>query len=83
VGGSVADGRCGDAAPEGSPVAVLAWDELAESKLTHYRFLGWVDLNMIACLQRSILRPLVRAPLDWVLVRDMPQVTHRLRADPV
>jgi hypothetical protein len=42
------------------------------------QFLGWTDLNLIACIQRTILRPLVRFPLDRVPGSDMRQVTHRL-----
>ena len=66
------------------PVAALAWPivalRLRRRGVTFGRYLGWVDLNLIACLQRTILRPLVREPADWVPAREMPQVTHRLRA---
>lgn len=46
--------------------------------------LGWADLNLIAALQRGPLRPLVTDPLRWTPLKDLPQVTHRLRVtDPV
>jgi len=70
------------------PLAAIAWPfvalRLRRRGATFGRYLGWVDLNLIAGLQRTILRPLVRAPSNWVPAREMPQVTHRLRAtDPV
>jgi hypothetical protein len=70
------------------PVAAVVWPVavlfLRRRGITFGRFLGWVDLNLIACLQRTILRPLVRTPLAWVPARDMAEVTHRLRGiDPV
>lgn len=42
------------------------------------QFLGWVDINLVACLERTALRPLFRAPVAWVPARSMPQVTHRV-----
>jgi hypothetical protein len=42
-------------------------------------YLGWVDLNLVAALEHSILRPLFREPLSWTPVRSMPDVTHRVR----
>jgi hypothetical protein len=51
--------------------------------VTLAHFLGWVDLNLIACLQRTVLRPFFRSPVPWVPGNAMPQVTHRLLwADP-
>jgi predicted tellurium resistance membrane protein TerC len=47
--------------------------------ITLGQFLGWTDLNLIACIQRTVGRPVVRFPLDRVPVSDMRQVTHRLR----
>jgi hypothetical protein len=44
------------------------------------KFLGWVDLNLVAFLGRTILRPIVRTPLRWVPVSEMAEVEHRLRA---
>jgi hypothetical protein len=42
------------------------------------QFLGWVDLNMVACLERTLLRPLFRDRLAWTPVRAMPDVKYRL-----
>lgn len=40
-------------------------------------FLGWADLNLIAFLQRLILRPLFPERQPWVPVHAMPEITHR------
>ncbi len=43
------------------------------------QFLGWVDNNLVAGLQRSALRPLFRdPPQPWVRVRDIPHVRRRI-----
>lgn len=42
--------------------------------------LGWVDLNLVALLERTILRPLFRSPIQWTPRRAMPEVTHRVGA---
>jgi len=66
------------------PMAAIVWPILAlwlrRGGVTFGGYLGWLDLNLISCLQRTILRPLVRAPVDWVPARDMARVVHRLRA---
>jgi hypothetical protein len=66
------------------PLAFVCWLVLAiplrRRGVTLGKFLGWVDLNLVALLGRTILRPIVRTPLDWVPVSGMPEVRHRLRA---
>ena len=48
------------------PLAVASWLLLAivlrRRGVTLGKFLGWVDLNLVAFLGRTILRPIVRAP---------------------
>jgi len=47
------------------------------------RFLGWVDLNLVAALQRTVLRPFFPSPLRWTRWREIETVTHRVgRLDP-
>jgi hypothetical protein len=47
---------------------------LCRRSVTLDKFLGWVDLNLVA-----FLGPIVRTPLSWVPVSAMPEVEHRLR----
>lgn len=65
------------------PLAFVCWllaaIPLRRRGVTLGKFLGWVDLNLVAFLGRTILRPIVRTPLDWVPASEMPEVTHRLR----
>jgi hypothetical protein len=65
------------------PLGFLTW--LIGWPLWHQRgvglgkLLGWADLNLAAAIQRSILRPLVRYPLRWTPLVELPSVTHRIR----
>ena len=66
------------------PIAVVVWLVgglllFRPRGISLARFLGWVDLNLVACLQRSVLRPVFRARVSWVHPREMPNVTHRVR----
>jgi hypothetical protein len=65
------------------PLAFVCWLLLAiplrRRGVTLGKLLGWVDLNLVAFLGRTILRPLVRTPSNWVSAREMHEVTHRLR----
>jgi hypothetical protein len=69
------------------PLAVLSWVILLpmlRGRAGLARFLGWVDLNLIAALERSILRPLIRDPANWVPIGELSNVRHRIRlTDPV
>lgn len=42
------------------------------------RFLGWADVNFTAFLQRVVMRPMFPRPVQWVPIRDMPGVEHRV-----
>ena len=42
-------------------------------------FLGWVDLNLIALLERTVLRPLAVNPYSFVSWSDARTVEHRVR----
>jgi hypothetical protein len=65
------------------PLAVICWlplrFALRRRGATFGRYLGWVDLNLVACLERSVLKPIMRNPAKWVPVAEMPRVTHRVR----
>jgi hypothetical protein len=66
-----------------APLATISWPFvyvwLRRSGVSFGQFLGWIDLNLMAFLSRSILRPLFRNPPPWVPRREMPRVSHRLR----
>jgi hypothetical protein len=66
------------------PLAVLAWlpvsVRLRRRGVKLGQFLGWADLNLMAFLERTILRPLFRSPIQWTPMRVMPEVTHRVGA---
>jgi hypothetical protein len=70
------------------PLAVLVWflsfAWLWHRDVTFGQFLGWIDLNLMALLSRSILRPLFRVPPSWAPASQMSRVTHRvLWTDPL
>lgn len=64
------------------PLAICTWLPasfwLRRRGVNLDQFLGWVDLNFVACLQRTVLRPFFSSPIGWVPARLMPEVTHRL-----
>jgi hypothetical protein len=64
------------------PAAILAWLPawfwLRRRGASLGQFLGWADLNRMAGLERTILRPLFPAPLPGVPARSMADVTHRV-----
>jgi hypothetical protein len=64
------------------PIAICAWPfvypRLRKKGVGFGQFLGWVDLNLMASLSQTVLRPLFRAPVEWVAWREMPEVTHRV-----
>lgn len=65
--------------PIASPVWVFLAIRLRRNGITFVQYLGWVDLNLIALLQRIVFRPLVRWPTPYVPSTAMPSVKHRLR----
>ena len=64
------------------PVGVLLWVPwrlFSRKRSGLGRFLGWLDLNLIAAIEHTILRPFVSKPLPWTPTREIPAVSHRLR----
>jgi hypothetical protein len=48
------------------------------------KFLGWLDLNLISAIQRSLARPFFDAAIPWTPLSAAAGVTHRIRLiDPV
>jgi hypothetical protein len=65
------------------PVGFLAWVILTPwlhaRRVTLGQFLGWVDNNLVAGLERGVLRPLFRQPARrWIRARDIKRVQHRI-----
>ena len=65
------------------PLGCIAW--VIDSPWLHKRgvgigqFLGWIDINLIALIQRSLLRPFIRdAAQPWVPARKISEVAHRI-----
>ncbi len=70
------------------PVAVVVWlggaPWLLPRRVTLGVFLGWVDLNLLAFLERGLMRPLFRTRSPWSPVGEIAHTTHRIRfADPI
>jgi hypothetical protein len=70
------------------PVASVLWLVLAirfrRRGVKYGQYLGWVDMNLIAFLQRGVFRPLVKWPVSFVPPGEMQSVTHRIsRNDPL
>jgi hypothetical protein len=65
------------------PPAVLTWLIVApyarRRGVSLGAVLGWVDLNLVACLQRSVLRPLAVTRMPWTHLHELPYITHRVR----
>lgn len=66
------------------PMGVLAWlflgVVLSRRGVTLGQLLGWLDLNLLAVIERTVLRPWVRSPLSWTPAAELPKVKHRVRA---
>ena len=65
------------------PLGCIAW--VIVSPWLHKRgvaigqFLGWIDINLIALIQRSLLRPFIRdAAQPWVPAKKIYEVVHRI-----
>ncbi len=63
---------------------LLAWPVWRLKRIRLAQLLGWVDLNLVAAIERSVLRPLVSTPLPWTPAAELRNVKHRISAvDPV
>jgi len=55
-----------------------AWPFLRRRQVRLAQFLGWVDLNLVAGIERTVLRPLIRVRRDWTPASAMSTVSHRI-----
>lgn len=63
------------------PAGILAWIGYSSwaLRVNLGQWLGWLDLNMVAFLERVPLRPLFPEPtVRWWHAREIPDVTHRI-----
>jgi glycerol-3-phosphate acyltransferase PlsY len=58
---------------------LLSWPWLQDRDIMLAHILGWLDLNLIAALTHSLLLPLVRRAAPFQPLREMGEVTHRIR----
>jgi hypothetical protein len=65
------------------PIGIVVWLFLGvilrRRGVTLGQFLGWLDLNLVSVIERTVLRPWVRSPLSWTSAAELPKVTHRVR----
>ena len=64
--------------PLGSLAWLAGWPAWHRRRVKLAQFLGWLDLNLIAVLERSLLRPFVKDPLARVPLARAHEVTHRI-----
>lgn len=65
--------------PMGCVAWVLGAPWLHKRRIKIGQFLGWIDINLIALIQHSLLRPFYRnVALPWLSARKISKVVHRL-----
>jgi hypothetical protein len=70
--------------PLGLVLWLLLWPLLRARRVRLGQFLGWMDLNLVALLQHSLLRPLFVSRAPWIPASGLPSVSHRIGfLDPV
>ena len=58
---------------------VLGAPWLHKRRIKIGQFLGWIDINLIALIQHSLLRPFYRnVALPWLSAREISKVVHRV-----
>ena len=63
---------------------VLGWPYWRYRHIRARQLVGWADFNLIALLQRTILRPFIRVRLEWLSLRRASTLDHRVRlTDPL
>lgn len=65
------------------PIGVLwwlgTWPRWRRRSVGIGQLLGWIDLNLIAAIERTVLRPLVRQPRGWTPLAALSATVHRIR----
>jgi hypothetical protein len=64
------------------PLGLLLWPfvaaRLRKRGVGLGQFLGWVDLNLISAIQRSLARSLFDTPIPWLPLSAASDVSHRI-----
>jgi hypothetical protein len=64
------------------PLALVLWPFLAiplrRRGVDIGRFLGWLDLNLISAIQRTVAQPFYEAPIPWIPLSAAPGLRHRI-----
>ena len=64
------------------PLGLVVWVGLTPwvlpRRISLGQFWGWLDLNLVAGLQRSAFRPVFAARLPWVKWGELADVEHRV-----
>jgi hypothetical protein len=57
---------------------LLSWPYMRAKRVGIGHALGWADLNLVATIEHTILRPLQPSPYPWIPLRAMATVAHRI-----
>ena len=56
----------------------VAWPWVRRRHVSLGQFLGWVDLNLVAAIEATMLRPFIPTRYPWTPWSELPNVTHRI-----
>lgn len=65
--------------PLGVVFWLLLWPYLRFKRVRLGQLLGWIDLNLVAFIERTILRRLLPDRVPWTPARALPSISHRIR----
>lgn len=64
--------------PLGVVFWLLLWPYLRFKRVRLGQLLGWIDLNLVAFIERTMLRPLLPDRVPWTPARALPNISHRI-----
>ncbi|WP_426573838.1 hypothetical protein [Aquihabitans sp. McL0605] len=57
---------------------LAAWRSFRRQGIQPGQLVGWMDLNLISAIERTVLRPVVPSPLPWTPFDALPRSAHRV-----
>jgi len=61
------------------PLGTLAWlVSVTFTRRSLAVFLRWSDVNLVAALESTILRPLFPQPVRWFALKEVAELRHRV-----